>query len=154
MTPPILQFNGKYRFLSNFWPLRINYKGRSFLTVEHAFQSQKTLVESERYLINWIVDRGVLRPTTPGEAKRAAGKKANPPITLRADWEDVKLPIMEELLRIKFTDPGLRRQLLSTGDASLMEGNVWGDSYWGVCDGIGENHLGLLLEKIRAEINS
>lgn len=61
---------------------------------------------------------------------------------------------MEELLRIKFSgiDPFLTRALLETGDAELIEGNTWNDTFWGVCNGEGENNLGRLLMKVREEL--
>ena len=59
---------------------------------------------------------------------------------------------MEEALRIKFSNPKLRKALLDTGDEYLEEGNTWGDQYWGVCNGVGKNKLGKLLMKIRQEI--
>lgn len=84
---------------------------------------------------------------SPGEAKRL-GRKA----TLRLDWEKVKLTIMEDLLRQKFAWKELKEKLLSTGDEELVEGNTWSDTFWGVCNGKGENHLGKLLMKIREEL--
>jgi len=60
---------------------------------------------------------------------------------------------METLLRDKFTrHADLRILLLDTGDRELVEGNTWDDRFWGVCEGVGENHLGRLLMKIRAEL--
>jgi predicted NAD-dependent protein-ADP-ribosyltransferase YbiA (DUF1768 family) len=61
---------------------------------------------------------------------------------------------MRDLLRQKFAHPELRRLLLATGDAELVEGNTWGDRFWGVCAGRGQNHLGRLLMAIRAEIRT
>jgi hypothetical protein len=63
----------------------------------------------------------------------------------------VKLDVMLGLLRRKFTQLDLRRQLLATGDAELIEDNDWGDHFWGVCMGVGENHLGKLLMQVRGE---
>lgn len=37
---------------------------------------------------------------------------------------------------------------MSTTDP-IIEVNNWGDTYWGVCNGIGDNHLGKILMKIR-----
>ena len=34
----------------------------------------------------------------------------------------------------------------------LIEGNVWNDTFWGVCNGKGHNHLGKILMKVRDEI--
>ncbi len=58
---------------------------------------------------------------------------------------------MELVLRQKFSHPGLLALLLATGDMELVEDNDWDDTYWGVCNGVGENNLGKLLMKIRAE---
>jgi predicted NAD-dependent protein-ADP-ribosyltransferase YbiA (DUF1768 family) len=58
---------------------------------------------------------------------------------------------MEEILRMKFADERLRDKLTSTAPVELVEGNWWGDTFWGVCKGVGENHLGRLLMKIRDE---
>ena len=70
---------------------------------------------------------------------------------MRADWEEVKIEIMEEALRLKFDDPHLKDLLLATGDKELIEGNTWNDQFWGVCNGVGENNLGKLLMKLRKE---
>ena len=38
---------------------------------------------------------------------------------------------------------------MATEDAELIEGNWWKDTYWGICDGVGENRLGQMLMWIR-----
>lgn len=43
---------------------------------------------------------------------------------------------------------------MATDDAELVEGNTWGDRYWGVVDGVGENRLGKLLMERRAELRA
>ncbi|MCH7737275.1 MAG: NADAR family protein [Chloroflexi bacterium] len=58
---------------------------------------------------------------------------------------------MLELLRDKFRDPVLRQMLLDTGDLELVEGNNWGDRFWGRVSGVGDNHLGRLLMQVRGE---
>lgn len=35
---------------------------------------------------------------------------------------------------------------------SRYKGNHWHDTYWGVCDGAGENRLGKLLMQVRREL--
>jgi predicted NAD-dependent protein-ADP-ribosyltransferase YbiA (DUF1768 family) len=61
--------------------------------------------------------------------------------------------MMRKLLRQKFMKNDLYRDALrETGDQQLIEGNYWGDTFWGVCDGVGTNHLGRLLMEIRAEL--
>jgi len=59
---------------------------------------------------------------------------------------------MKSCLQEKFSDPLLRKKLLATGNATLIEGNTWGDTYWGVCKGKGQNKLGKLLMELRSEL--
>lgn len=61
---------------------------------------------------------------------------------------------MEDLLIQKFKIPELVKALLDTGTAELIEGNWWGDKFWGVCRGQGKNHLGKLLMKIRVALTA
>jgi ribA/ribD-fused uncharacterized protein len=131
------RFAGEYAFLSNFHPSPIKVDGLLFPTVEHAFQAAKTRHPGHIEAIRSV--------TTPGRAKRLGRQ-----VPLRPDWEHVKIDVMEALLRKKFR-PGtaLREQLEATSPAELIEGNTWGDTFWGVCRGKGQNHLGELLMKIR-----
>jgi hypothetical protein len=92
-------------------------------------------------------ERGKFERMSPGLAKRVGRT-----LELREDWEQVKEAIMELLLWEKFKDEPLRTQLLETGTASLVEGNYWGDRYWGVCRGEGKNRLGVLLMRVRANL--
>jgi hypothetical protein len=84
---------------------------------------------------------------TPGESKKL-GRRC----PVREDWEEIKLSVMEELVRSKFSNPKLSQKLLETNDKLLVEGNTWGDTFWGVCNGRGENHLGKILMKVRSEL--
>jgi len=136
------RFDGEYSFLSNFHPVEIWLDGEKYPTVEHAFQAAKTLDENER---EWV-----RRCPTPGAAKRM-GKR----VTLREDWEDIKVDVMHGLLQQKFdvdANTDLAMKLLATRPKYLIEGNNWGDTFWGVCNGRGENHLGDLLVKVRKEL--
>lgn len=143
----ISQFTGAYRFLSNFYesPIREALPDGTTIvypTVEHAFQAAKSLDTEVRIQI--------ANEKTPSEAKKAGGRHGY--MILRPDWEEVKLPIMLSLLRCKFmNNPELRYKLLSTGDATLIEGNTWNDTFWGVCKGKGQNMLGRLLMQVRRE---
>jgi len=134
-------FNGDYRFLSNFWPSPIEFEGITYPTVEHAYQAAKTLDDEIRSYIATL--------PTPGAAKRSGRG-----LSLRKDWNDVKLIIMETLLRKKFYDPVLKGALLATTGNDLYEYNYWHDNYWGTCGcakcgNHGENHLGNLLMQLR-----
>jgi ribA/ribD-fused uncharacterized protein len=141
MARVITSFAGEYRFLSNFWPACVVLDGHSYRTVEHAYQAAKSLDASVR--------RRVAMCYRAADAK-ALGKI----LAVRPDWfiGDTRLRIMRDLLKQKFGTEPLRGRLLDTGSARLVEGNWWGDRYWGVCDGRGENHLGRLLMEIREEL--
>lgn len=87
---------------------------------------------------------------TPGMVKRAGRA-----IDLRPDWEKIKVDVMYDALQLKFQDPELRAKLIATKPARLIEGNTWHDNYWGDChceqckNKIGQNKLGILLQKVR-----
>ena len=144
MADQILGFLGKFHFLSNFHEHESaliyidGFSGQKIgcKNVEAAYQASKTINLTERLLI--------ANSSNPSEAKKLGRK-----IKLRSDWDEVKNDIMMELLVQKFTYPFYRELLLSTKDAYLEETNTWSDFYWGVCNGVGENHLGKRLMKIR-----
>ena len=135
-------FRGKYFFLSNFYPAAVYYEQITYPTAEHAFAAAKALDMGLRSQIASL--------PKPGQAARAGRK-----LPLRPGWDQgVKDQVMLEILRIKFSDPALKKLLLSTSDADLVEYNTWHDTYWGVCtcnihNGFGKNQLGVLLGKTR-----
>jgi hypothetical protein len=135
----ITSFSEENRFLSNFYPCRVEMEGIVYLSVENAYQAAKTMNVSEREEIARM---------TPGQAKRTGSC-----VSLRPDWESIKLVIMEDLIRQKFNIPDLRDKLLATGDSELIEGNNWCDHYWGMCEGEGQNMLGKILMKIRSDLH-
>lgn len=140
MLEKIQTFDGPYRFLSNFYPISVEYEGIKFSSVEHAYQAAKTL--------DMNVRREIAQLPTAGKAKRA-GKVIAP---IREDWELVKFSIMLELVRKKFEHETLRYMLFLTRDSILIEGNNWGDTYWGICNNVGENNLGKILMQVRLEL--
>ena len=136
----ICAFNGSYRFLSNFWPAVVMLDGTDYPSVENAYVAAKT---------RDLAAREFIRNCTPG-----AAKKFGRTIKLRDDWDDVKLAIMADLVWLKFQHADLRELLLDTGSQELIEGNTWGDTFWGVCNGVGENHLGKILMNVRQRLMS
>jgi ribA/ribD-fused uncharacterized protein len=132
-------FSGSYRFLSNFWLIPIRLGGVVYPSTEHAYQAAKTLDNEAR--------AAIAAEPSPGRAKRLGSA-----VALRDDWEAIKVDVMLACLRQKFSRPDLREKLLSTGDTVLVEGNHWGDTFWGVCRGVGENTLGRLLMQVRDEL--
>ena len=136
---PIDCFRGDYFFLSNFSPHPVVHAGVRYPTVEHAYQAAKTDDLAAR-------DR-IAAARSPTEAKDIGRT-----VPLRDEWDRQRLDVMLSLLRHKFTDPALADQLLATGDRPLVEGNDWGDTFWCTCSCDGTNHLGRLLEQVRAEV--
>lgn len=140
----ISKFEGRYAFLSNFYSSEIiiclvNGEYRTAPTVEHYFQAMKTTDVAEQ--IN------ILSAVTPGKAKRL-GRRCH----LRDDWDKIKNDVMLNALEQKFKNKRLRNLLLDTGSETLIEGNTWGDRYWGVCNDTGLNNLGYLLMVVRENI--
>lgn len=129
-------FQGEYRWLSNFWPAQVVLDGAVYPTVEHAYQAAKTLSLPGRARIAMAA--------TPGQAK-----KMGRGLLIRSDWEERKEHEMRHLLMQKFSKGALRDKLLGTGTQPLIEENYWGDTYWGVCKGVGQNRLGVLLMEVR-----
>ena len=135
----INSFTGDFRFLSNFYPCKVILDDVEYQSVEHAYQAAKTLDTNERKPFH----KSPL--PTAGESKKMGRQ-----LTMRSDWEGVKLSVMENLLVQKFADSDLKAQLAETGEKVLIEGNTWGDDFWGIDSRKGgQNHLGKLLMKIR-----
>jgi len=142
----IMAFSGKYRFLSNFYPCGIRWLGIDYPTVEHAFAATKNHDQDYRLKVASARD--------PQDAK-SMGRA----VPLRPDWEDIKEPVLHQLLRIKFfgsQDLGMR--LILTEGLELIEGNKWGDDEWGMIwnertkSWEGKNKLGRLLQAVRTEL--
>ncbi len=138
-TPAITEFNGRYRFLSNFLEYPVIWQNEKYDTAEHAYQSAKALRMNDGKYVACAIG--------PGQAK-FRGRR----VEMRSDWEEVKDGVMLDIMRAKFSDPKLKKMLLETGDAELIEGNFWQDKYWGVCDGEGLNKLGKILMQVRNEL--
>lgn len=128
-----------YDYLCNFYhsPFFVGPNDK-YQTVEHYFQAMKST--------DAAVQEQIRNAATPSVAKKL-GRACE----LREDWEQVKEDVMRRAIFEKF-NPGteLADKLLSTGDAILIEGNDWRDSYWGVpFTGTGKNRLGELLMEHR-----
>lgn len=139
----ITSFSAEHAFLSNFHPADVILDGDSYPTVEHAYQAAKTDDYAFRLAIRLA--------SGPKEAKRLARKAP-----LRSDWDKARLEVMLDLLRQKFSQADLQELLLQTRGALLVEGNNWGDRFWGCVfeNGrwVGHNQLGRLLMRVRDEI--
>lgn len=154
--------------LSNFAPVEVAYQGERFNSVEHAYQAMKfvstTWSEVSDRDIEFInkkledsgesVTRADLphifskQSMSPGGSKKVANylRRLN---YVREDWDDVKVPIMIDLLVQKYATDEYYEFLRSTQGKYLMEGNSWDDTFWGECKGRGRNFLGRTLMQLR-----
>ena len=137
----VTNFRGKYFFLSNFYPCRVD----DFPTAEHAYQANKT--------DNPSIRQEIRRASSPGAAKRLAHKRL---ARATSAFYAHKTDIMLSVVRKKFgQNSELAGRLLETGDAELIEANGWKDRFWGTdLNLVGENNLGKILMKVRDEIRS
>jgi ribA/ribD-fused uncharacterized protein len=119
------------------YPVRIHWEGITYHSSEHAYVASKTNDRDKKLHI--------ARIECPKQAK-----KFGRTLKLRADWESVKIPIMYQIVKKKFTENGdLGNMLIFTGNAHIEETNTWNDTFWGVCNGKGKNILGEILMKVR-----
>lgn len=174
-------FMKEYAFLSNFYDRQIVWKDHIFPTSEHVYHSEKlkdkkvtTLRHRVQLMIQAEIDSfNSLESTIMGDQKNllinelSAGdakkrytlKKLKELKILRNDWFDINIQIMEDINIVKFTmHKDLGTKLISTGDAELIEGNYWGDDFWGKIknpvtgEWIGRNELGKILMRVRKYI--
>ncbi|MBI5692459.1 MAG: NADAR family protein [Verrucomicrobia bacterium] len=134
-------FVGEYRWLSNFFPCRVEWEGRIYGSSEAAYQSGKYPP----------AEREVFTTLDPDAAKKLSRTKPYD----TAAWEQRKERTMREVLWAKFSQhPDLAAKLRATGDRLLEETNWWGDEIWGVFKGKGRNLLGQILMDIRERLKT
>lgn len=133
----IKEFQGKYRWLSNFWPCDVDLYEETYPSVEHAYQSAKS---------NSIFWKNYCQKTpNPGKVKRESTK-----VHLIDNWNTKRVDIMRELIDKKFNKDPFMSLLIDTKGIYLQEGNKWNDTFWGVDldTDKGKNILGrLIMEK-------
>lgn len=131
-------FREEYEFLSNFYPAKMLFDGIAYENAESAYQAQKLANPDERKQFSYLF---------ADEAKRLGQA-----VTVRPDWCEIRMGVMERIIEAKFTqNPKLARRLVETGTLPLMKGNYAGDTYWGIDLRArqGENHLGKILMTLR-----
>ena len=131
-------FRHKFGFLSNFFESSFWIDGERWRSVEHAYQAAKT-------------DDPELKARIRDARTSSVAKRLGQSCKLPCDWDTRKVEVMRVLLRKKFENPLLREMLIATEGARLVEANTWGDVFWGIYKGRGQNWLGRLLEEVREE---
>jgi predicted NAD-dependent protein-ADP-ribosyltransferase YbiA (DUF1768 family) len=135
-------FKDDLYFLSNMYPCSITaiYSGTqlTFSCVESAFQACKCMARAHEFV------------NLDGYQAKKIGRQ----VPLRNDWNAIRVSIMEMLVKIKFDQNPMLIEKLIQVNGDIVEENTWNDTFWGVCNGIGENHLGKILTKLRDQYRS
>ena len=138
----ICGFFGKYFFLSNGKKCAIQDEEDPNITYpysENAYQASK------------FEDLNIRRQFQNIDFKEAIHLAWELKNHIRKDWESIKTQKMKSILQQKFQNAALNRLLQETQNKYLEETNHWKDTFWGACNGIGENRLGKILMEIRKE---
>jgi len=144
-APRIDTFDRDYFFLSNYYEVDVEFDDLIYPSNEHAFQAAKTT--------DPVIRRSFITECQNPDQAKKNGRQ----ITLRSDWEKVKVYFMKKIVKNKFlAHPELKDKLLATNDTILIEGNTWHDTFWGVdlTTKKGENYLGLILMEIKTEFRA
>lgn len=130
--------------LDNFSSFKVEWNGHLYSSLEEAYQAASFMGSDEE-----LVEK-VKKSHSAHEAQQIAILNAN---KQRKDWDEVKVEIMEELLRLKIEqNPYVKRKLLQTKDYTIVEDSPK-DSFWGWGPNRdGENQLGKLWMKLRDEL--
>lgn len=135
-------FSKQNFFLSNFFPCIVTINSIKFGSSEHAYQAAKSLDRD--------IWEQIAQLKTANESKQFGRR-----ILLRSDWEQKKIQIMTNIIMIKFIQNiDLWEKLINTGNEELIEGNYWGDTFWGISHGKGENNLGKILMIVRQKLRN
>lgn len=133
----IYGFNGEYRWLSNFALLEEPVKvcGIKFYTTEALYQACKCKRNDQFVLFDGLT--------------AAESKKFGRQVEMRSDWDSLRLSVMFNVNMIKYKQPKFKMLLGQTRGLYIEEKNSWDDTFFGVCDGVGKNHLGKIIMNIR-----
>nr|MBB1521951.1 NADAR family protein [Clostridiales bacterium] len=130
----------------NFSSFKVEWNGYLFASVEEAYQAASFMGSDEE-----LVEK-IKKSHSADEAQRIAYANRD---KRREDWDDVKISIMEELLRLKIEqNPYVKKKLLQTEDYMIVEDSPK-DDFWGWGPNRnGQNNLGKLWMKLRKELKN
>ena len=130
----------------NFSSFKVEWNGYLYASVEEAYQAASFMGSDEE-----LVEK-IKKSHSADEAQRIAYANRD---KRREDWDDVKISIMEELLRLKIEqNPYVKKKLLQTGDYMIVEDSPK-DDFWGWGPNRnGQNNLGKLWMKLRGELKN
>ena len=130
----------------NFSSFKVEWNGYLFASVEEAYQAASFMGSDEE-----LVEK-IKKSHSADEAQRISYANRD---KRREDWDDVKISIMEELLRLKIEqNPYVKKKLLQTEDYMIVEDSPK-DDFWGWGPNRnGQNNLGKLWMKLRKELKN
>lgn len=130
--------------LDNFSSFKVEYNGYVYATAEEAYQSAKF----EGFAAD--VADAIKNSFSAHEAQKIAQNNKD---RQRPDWDEVKLSVMEDILRAKIQqNPYVLKKLIETRKYTIVEDSPK-DSYWGWgSDCQGKNMLGKIWMKLRSEL--
>ena len=130
----------------NFSSFKVEWNGYLFASVEEAYQAASFMGSDEE-----LVEK-IKKSHSADEAQRIAYANRD---KRREDCDDVKISIMEELLRLKIEqNPYVKKKLLQTEDYMIVEDSPK-DDFWGWGPNRnGQNNLGKLWMKLRKELKN
>lgn len=149
---PILETSGKiigfyereFYPLSNFSSFQVEWRGRRWMTSEHAYQASH-FFETAPELVEKIA-----QAKSAHEAFKIAKRNAD---KAPKDWRKKSTRIMLDICRNKLQqNPYVKKKLLQTQNLRLVEDSPKDDFWgWGIKRG-GRNELGKIWMKIRREL--
>lgn len=133
----IYGFKGEYRWLSNFalFETPVKYNDIWFDSAEQLYQAKKCKRREQFILFDGLT--------------AAQSKEFGKQVELRPDWHEIRLQTMFEVQMIKYNQPKFKALLEQTKGLYIEETNWWGDIFFGVCNGVGENNLGKIIMDVR-----
>lgn len=146
--PRIFFYNREdpYYTFTNFYPSPVKHEGKVYPTSEHLFQALKFLKDNPK-----LAEHIRKFSDDPRDAFNETHRYND---QVRPDWLQIRNDMMDIALSHKFRqNKHLKDELLSTGNAELIEDSPY-DAYWGIGkDGTGENQLGKALERLRLKLS-
>jgi ribA/ribD-fused uncharacterized protein len=141
MTNRIYPLDQYEKFLATFSAHAIEYQGKLYPTVEHAYHSSRYSDEA--------IKEEIRQAKSPYLAWEISQKYKAGQI---ADFDTKKVAVMEELCRLKLAQhEDVKAGLLASGDDVIVKN--YPDPFWGIGkDGVGKNMMGIMWMKLRSEL--
>lgn len=158
----INQFQGEHYFLSNMYvvdkPL-LTPDEIYVPTSEHFYMASRFVEEGDRIAVARArAEDGDSRVFADGLAAKKLAHELIEEGKPHYKTPYQRVQFMHRAVFTKFvTNPELAYKLIETGKEKIVEGNSWGDRFWGVSpvdNGAGNNYLGIILMNVREKMEA